>query len=360
MRSCAARREVQLLKWKRYSTWGRFTGHILSFLLIILLFALMSKFGNKAESKDQPQTSSPIVVRDKREYLLAFLHGTVQRQSPLSKLRGQDSLLQIIWGIVCEEWIHLHIDRFPMQNSLLAIPELLPWNAETSTGRETESGAIMLYPESHKSSAGCPIAVVEKCIAFPALTEVPPNTFIPQESNALNVNMMPFLVKDEDSLPAYCRQYYPLIEKCCRLVSFSRDFSNRPQKGLIGYLTIDERPTPPGASQRRGRLHVESPGIMPLIESNVNLSQAPYAIETAPNVFVPGAEHHWGGGMMMRRECVQGGIFMASNVAGTTAVWNCHINDEEGEFIGVHGDIEHLREALGKTPCSLSFFIVSA
>ena len=50
---------------------------------------------------------------------------------------------------------------------------------------------------------------------------------------------------------------------------------------------------------------------------------------------------------MMRNERVEGGIFMASNVADTTAVWNCTINDEEGEFIGAHGDIEHFRELLG-------------
>lgn len=309
----------------------------------------MSKSGKKTESKSQPMASAPIVVRDKREYLFAFLHGTVQSQSPLSKLRGQDSLLRIIWGIVCEEWIHLHIDRFPMDNSLLAIPELLPWDG--STGRETEYGATMHYPDSHKVSAGCPVAVIEKDIPFPSVASVPPNTFKYQESNALYVNMMPFVVYKEGSLPMYCRQYYPLIQKCCRLLS-SRSYSYDDEVGLLGYLTIDERPTPPGASQRRGGLHVESPGIMPLIQSTAKPSDAQYSIETAPNVFVPGAEHHWGNGIMMRSEHVKGGIFMASNVAGTTAVWNCHINDEDGEFIGAHGDIEHMREALG-TFCTL-------
>jgi len=307
----------------------------------------MKKSGKKAEPKSQLKASSPIVVRDKREYLLAFLHGTVQSQSPLSKLRGQDSLLRIIWGVVCEEWIHLHIDRFPMHDSLLAIPELLPWDG--STGGETEYGATMRYPDSHKSSAGCPIAVVEKEISFPPLTSVPPKTFKNQESNALYVNMMPFHLRKEESLPLCCRQYYPLVQKCCRLLGY-KNYSYDGEGGPVGYLTIDERPTPPGASQRRGGLHVESPGIMPLIQSNALTSEAEYSIETSPNVFVPGAEHHWGNGIMMRSEYVEGGIFMASNVAGTTAVWSCHINDEEGEFIGAHGDIEHMREALG--PCA--------
>lgn len=306
------------------------------------LFSFKNKAGKEAAANSNTKPSPVVVVRDKREYLLAFLHGTIQNQSPLSKLRGQDSLLRIIWGIVCEEWIHLHIDRFPMDKCRFAIPELLPWE-EGRTGRQTDYGATCFYPESHTSSAGCPVAVIEKGVTFPPLACVPPNTFERQESDALYVNMMPIDVRNEDSLPLYCRQYYSLIQKCCRMLRSGHNY----QEDLIGYLTIDERPTPPGESQRRGGLHVESPGIMPLIQSGVPLDEAKYAIETEPNVFVPGAEHHWGNGIMMRSEQVQGGIFMASNVAGTTAVWNCHINDEDGEFIGAHGDIEHMREALG-------------
>lgn len=50
---------------------------------------------------------------------------------------------------------------------------------------------------------------------------------------------------------------------------------------------------------------------------------------------------------MMRREKANGGIFMASNVANTTAIWNCHINSDSGEIVGPHGDIERLRGLLG-------------
>ena len=169
----------------------------------------------------------------------------------------------------------------------------------------------MLYPDSHKSSAGCPVAVIEKEITFPPLTSVPPNTFQNQESDSLYVNMMPFDVRKEDSLPQYCKQYYPIIQMCSRLLD-TGNYSYGKKVDFIGYLTIDERPTPPGASQRRAGLHVESPGIMPLIQTNVEPSQVQYTIETAPNAFVPGAEHHWGDGLMMRSEHVQGGIFMAS------------------------------------------------
>lgn len=256
-------------------------------------------------------------------------------------------MLRIIWGIVCEEWIHLHIDRFPMHNSILQIPELLPWEDFINPNAEG-----MLYPESHRSSAGCPVAVIEKDIPFPALSVVPPNSFQHQDSDALYVNMMPFDLKNAASLPEVCRPYYSLVQKCCRVMSrmgYDDD--------TIGYLTIDERPTPSGTSQRRGGLHVESPGIMPLIQSGILPSDAKFAIETSRNVFVPGAEHHWGGGLMIRSEYVQGGIFMASNIADTTAVWSCRIDDEDGEFIGAHGDIEHMREALGKNNCTLKILL---
>ena len=64
-----------------------------------------------------------------------------------------------------------------------------------------------------------------------------------------------------------------------------------------------------------------------------------------------GAEHFWGKGIMMRNECVVGGIFMASNTANTCAVWNCSIRNNLGSthrnIIGQQGSIEHLRSILG-------------
>jgi len=89
---------------------------------------------------------------------------------------------------------------------------------------------------------------------------------------------------------------------------------------------------------------------MPLIAQHPrdDLSKAPDSIATSNGNFVPGAEHHWGNGLMMRGEVFHGGIYMASNMGNTTAVWNCTINDEGGEHIGAHGDIEHLRTLLGK------------
>jgi hypothetical protein len=129
-----------------------------------------------------------------------------------------------------------------------------------------------------------------------------------------------------------------MIEACLKM------FSQRHRDGQkCAYLTIDERSVVDGQSQRRPGLHVESPGVLP-VQAQVD---APFRIALPGGRYTPGAEHYWGQGMMMRDERVEGGIFMASNIANTTAVWNCHINNDNGGFVGPHGDIEHLRPLLG-------------
>ena len=279
--------------------------------------------------------ASPVSIRRKSPYLIAFLSGTTQASSPLSKLRGHEHVLRTIWNIACEEWLDLHIDRFTASSFLGKIPELLPHAYVYERG--------VNYPSARQEISGCPIAVVGKDLIFPSVATVPMGSFVNQESEYLYVNMMPFVISDITSLPEICKPYWPLIQQCR-----GRNTKNSSE---IAYLTIDERSVVPGASQRRSGLHVESPGIMPLFEgSSPNPADAEYSIAAPNGAFIAGAEHHWGGGMMMRQEQVIGGIFMASNVANTTAVWNCRINDEQGEFIGAHGDIEPLRELLG--PCA--------
>lgn len=268
--------------------------------------------------------------------LASFLGCTLRVQSPVRILRGHSHVLRMIWELVCGEWWELHIERFPMPHLVppILIPQLL-------------HGSLQLcenYPSDRKRFAGCPVAVVAEHVPFPPPAVVPLHTFANQQSTELYVNMMPFDVYQMETLPACCRQYWPMIRACFPLHSIFHARSG------VGFLTIDERAVPQGDSQRRRGLHVESPGVMPLIAQSPgeDLSKAPYSIATANGSFIPGAEHYWGNGLMMRGEVFQGGIYMASNMANTTAVWNCTINDEGGEFIGAHGDIEHLRTLLGK------------
>ena len=253
--------------------------------------------------------------------LLTFLLGTLDAAHPLRRLRGNRDVLQQIWEMACEEWWELHIDRYPRD-----IPNLEATHFSRSRGVD--------YPYLRKQSGGCPVATMKEDMLFPPPVTVPAGTFQGQRGDQLYVNMMPISILDLDTtLPSICQQYRPLIEECVRKRGWRRD-SNAND---IVYLTIDERIVEYDQPQRRGGLHVESPGVLPI-----------WPRKAAPgDRFVPGAEHRWGGGLMMRDETVVGGIYMASNVSDSCAIWNAKIHDTDGTIIGPHGDIEKMRSLLG-------------
>ena len=189
------------------------------------------------------------------------------------------------------------------------------------------------YPAERCRIAGCPVALLAQGVVFPPPTKVPMGTFQEQQSEDLYVNMMPIRVSDNisdanDSLPLVCKQYLPLIEQCLR---------RHVKKDELAYLTIDERHVSCGESQRRGGVHVESPGVLPL---------NPHEYQ-ANGKYIPGAEHFWGRGMMMRPESIEGGIFMASNVDESCAVWNATLCDPDGDVVGKLGDVRRLKGLLG-------------
>lgn len=289
------------------------------------------------------------IVGQRSRHLDAFLSCTLHASSSLSNLRGQEHVLRVIWTLACEEWWNLHIERFPLK---YGFPDLtLPRKRRTIPDNEDDVDELFegrqeddqrFYPRERQQIAGCPVATIARNIAFPSPAVVPLGTFNNQESEHLYVNMMPFDALKIDTLPECCKGYWSMIVACIKMCDRVRV--------EVAYLTIDERPTPPDSSQRRPGLHVESPGVLPVPPEMEQADSSPFRVELPGGRYVPGAEHYWGNGMMMRNECVRGGVFMGSNVAGTTAVWNCHINNEYGQFVGPHGDIEALRPLLG--PCT--------
>jgi hypothetical protein len=137
-----------------------------------------------------------------------------------------------------------------------------------------------------------------------------PVTF-PQPAG-VNINMMPFIIGDADSLPSFLHGYRSMIDAC--------DIEE-PEQGKVGYLTIMETPVTPGSSQRRGGVHVERH---------------------------PGGEGRWGGGTGgwgggLRADRRYGGLYLASNMPATTAIWDAHI-----ETPGPGGDCAHLQDELGE------------
>jgi hypothetical protein len=257
-----------------------------------------------------------------RSSLNTFLCCVARPGVPISMIRGLDPVVRHIWELASSEWLDLHIERFPKSCvdphgiAKLTLPWKEPNPVDTLPGME--------YPYRRQICAGCPAATIALGMQFPP----PANRY---------VNMMPFQINQIDGLPSLLAPYIPIIRQCLRFCL---------QKGEdIGYLTIDERQTEPGASQRRPGLHVESPGLLPI--AGGELSDIDGEVQLRNGNYIPAAEHRWGRGLMMRQEKATGGIFMASNVANTTAVWNCQIHNEGGAFVGPHGDIERLRSLLG-------------
>lgn len=206
--------------------------------------------------------------------LSCFLLGTTDSKSCLRKLRGEYDVLRLIWSIICEEWWAVHVDFFPMKES---IPQLLPLAVSNSYPRAN-------YPKERCDFSGCAVATVGKNIEFPPPLLVPMGSFDTQTSESLYINMMPIILGDESSIPWFCEQYIPIIQYTAQLSNMSLS--------QVVYLTIDERPVAAGNSQRRGGLHVESPGLLPVLPQSADGEALRYI---ASGRYVTGAEHFWGG-----------------------------------------------------------------
>lgn len=207
--------------------------------------------------------------------LLVFLSGTLDRRCPLSKLRGQEHVLKMIWSLACWEWWLLHVQRYKF------IPPMYNPRERDEYDRRKDIGNISYLEDfdafERKRFIDSPFAVVRREISFP------PSTFVDKEP--LCVNMMPFdLLNPRETLPTYLHQYLPLIHTCCIYNKAHHDHrcviesSEDPElkrvrtdttkpvdlsdpRNRIAYLTVDERPASSlGEPQRRGGVHVESPG----------------------------------------------------------------------------------------------------
>ena len=159
--------------------------------------------------------------------------------------------------------------------------------------------------------------------------------FFPK-SKGLNINMMPFILSrdfQECRLPRLLTPYWKFIISKCILTD--------EQIGQVCYLTINESRIEEGHLQQRSRIHTEKIARLELC-----------------NGLIEGIHKGQGNAWTQResfydsrfgdfdQDClkINGGIFMASNVADSCRVWDCQIMDDS--CIGHLGDIEHLRSLL--------------
>jgi len=139
-----------------------------------------------------------------------------------------------------------------------------------------------------------------------------------------NVNMLPFVFGDKSSLPLELQCYHDLIEACP--YKYAGD-----ETGKVGYLTVHEGFVKAGQAQRREGLHIEAPG----------------GLEDGTAAFSPAVEHSWGQGVFFEPDRYEGGIYMASNIANTSQVWDALVDKNVSGIVDKHGGCEHLRPLFG-------------
>lgn len=140
------------------------------------------------------------------------------------------------------------------------------------------------------------------------MTPCPPTLTFPP-SQGININMMPFeLYRCRQTLPSCLHAYIPIIMQC----PFQQLFT---ENNKIAYLTIHESDVMPETTQRRAGLHIERPSnkISGRIVSPNYEDDTWYSLS-------------WGLGY-----CKDGwpidGIYMASNVSDSCAVYGCKVDE---------------------------------
>lgn len=245
---------------------------------------------------------------DLQVQLRVIFCGIRDEQSNLRFLRGfEDTILRKIYSYHTLEWASSVLLTLPAScigccNSDLFLRESLHFTETLKLPVVSQS------PNDYVSFASC------GQIEFPPLKN-------------RNVNMMPFVFGQKKSLPSDLQLYFDCIEKC----PYHED-----EKGNIGYLTVHESHIQAGSAQRREGLHIEQPGVI----DTTNTKNSP--------AFKPGEEHYWGCGVFYSPDEYKGGIFFASNVDNTSAIYNALVDTKQK--IGIvdrHGGCEHLRQLIG-------------
>jgi hypothetical protein len=230
----------------------------------------------------------------------SFLMGTIQDNESLSKMRGNHYLLEEMFKSIekplYDEFYKAHIRK--------------------------SDYAYMIWPR--------PIAHINPY--QPDMT-MPINFPAPKD---ININMMPVYLGGGiyRSLPEEYKHYtrFILSHALCQPWDYRE---NDTIKQKIGYLTIHEGWVPVGESQRRPGLHIERPGT---IKSR-------------------GIWHHknskafkdiaWGLGAWEQDGLPEDGIFMASTVNHSCAIWDVLIENPE-DVTDKYGGIESMRSMLGE------------
>ena len=300
-----------------------------------------SNENSASDSEEMRLVSNPV--------LKIFLEGLYDENCNLSKLRGCPYIVMRIWREVRNFW-----------SEKITLPPIKDEDfIKSGNGIRYQHEVLDVCKESFKSETyfaplclGMGYDEGEK-YSFPAPTDI-------------NINMMPFIVGEdfEDcKLPDYLENYWDLIYSCLRPQHIRHHWHLWPSSkipsdiGKVYYLTIQESWVEPGNSQRRPGLHVDSPGSVKINGEDTKASGLDLKGDGKSKRY---RGHGWGFGCAhsvggqneefedwrLNKYVMQGGIYVASSISGSSRAWNCGIDPSA---VGPLGDIEHLRFLLPGT-----------
>eukprot|EP01084_Bolivina_argentea_P254367 427611_1 len=170
------------------------------------------------------------------------------------------------------------------------------------------------FHDTSTAATGCNDQYTTSCFKFPSPTDI-------------NINMMPFIMShnfNESKLPPYLKTYF---------INFIKTIAkyDHTQIDKICYLTIQESWVDRNTTQRISRIHTE----------------------TQDSVHIRGYGRHKEyyfddiRGYNWTEHELRGGVYIASNIHNSCAVWPCKIiSNHNLEIIGSLGDIEYLKRDL--------------
>ena len=249
--------------------------------------------------------------------IAAFLKGTVDPESPLSSLRGVGLVLREI----CDE-----VEEKEFVDAL-------------SKAIVSSNDQHMKIPIEYIYCSGYGGAAVVKELPFP-------------EPKDIVVNMMPFkLHRPKATLPEYLHPYLGIICRCpavrAGVTSSVWDYE------AVAYLTVHESFVKKGQTQRRPGVHIDAP-----LARAVNGGRiAPFPTMVDGRLAEPEDEKYremaWGMGGGNRDGWPIDGIYVASTVADSTAIWPVRV-EHPASVCDAHGSLTRktrlegiLRDRLG-------------
>jgi hypothetical protein len=291
--------------------------------------AALRKWKFKKANRRQTENQTTVVPFSWAPYLRVILCGTRNEQSSLSILRGyENTIVKHIYSYLLDLGKPLvtlttpaHVaGRFYDRNREQVDMEVDGDEYEfvvtmSNPPRATPAVNVLIHDRGSNCTLLGPKKEHRPQIAFTICGRV---DFPPPQG--IEVNMLPFIMGDPESLPNELQPYYDTVIARCPV--------EESEIGKVVYLTVNEGFVKAGNTQRRGGLHIEAPG----------------SFKTEAS-FTAAVEHHWGQGMADSPDELHGGLFVASNVNGTSKVWDAIV--KQTGAVDSHGGMEHLRSSLG-------------